>query len=117
MEKVTSDNGNTSICYYSLGNFIHGQDRWERCLGAMAMITVTKKWDVIEIKAAVEPNVCQQNKSFWPFKLTDYTEELAKKHRLYEKGLTVENLWNLWNQVYEVEELEMSVHLGDREND
>lgn len=117
MELITADNGNTCICYYSLGNFVHGQDRWERCLGAMAKITVTKKWDEISVHAEVDPNVCQQNKSFWTIKLTDYTEELAKQHRLHEGGLSVENLWKLWNQVFEIKELDMTIGLGERNND
>ncbi len=111
MVVIEADNGNKCICYYSLGNFIHGQDRWERCLGAMAKIVVQKDDGKIYIEATAEPNVCQQlkyienvqNWTFFAYKLTDYTEELCQKHRLRADGMTLENLWGLWNKVFKTE--------------
>lgn len=33
------------------------------------------------------------------YKLEDYTEDLAKTHSLASKGLSVEKLWNLWEEI------------------
>lgn len=122
MEMIEADNGNECICYYSLGNFVHGQDKWERCLGAMAKVVVTKNWDGLSIEATAEPNVCHQYKSssknpnFYPFRLSDYTDDLAKKHRLFEdgNGLTVDNLKDLWNQVFGEETPKLTIEIEAR---
>lgn len=83
---VTAENGNRTLVYYSLGNFMAHQNGVERMLGAMADITITKKDGAITFKAVAVPLVTQIEKKddAWKFQtylLKDYTEELAASHK------------------------------------
>lgn len=101
-EMRTTDNGKTGLVYYSLGNFISAQDEYPRVLGGMADITITKTTynneSTIEITDyTMIPLVTHQERGYYTtYKLEDYTDELASKHRL---GITTEKLWTLWNSI------------------
>lgn len=98
---VTTENGNTGLVYYSLGNFISNQNELPRILGGMADIQITKEngntyvsnYDMI-------PLVTHQEVGYYTvYKLSDYTDELCKEHKLYNKGLSINYLNNLWNDI------------------
>lgn len=105
---VTTENGNSAIVYYSCGNFISGQNEVPRVLGGMAELNLTKTvTDGVVTSCEVsdydfEPVVTHYNSTEHTiYKLEDYTEDLAKTHSLASKGLSVEKLWNLWEEIIE----------------
>ena len=102
-ETRTTKNGNTAVVFYSVGNFISAQDEVPRCLGGMAKVTVRRipySDKVAVCGYTMIPLVTHQEKgSYTTYKLADYTDELASKHRLSSKGLSVDKLWSLWNDI------------------
>jgi poly-gamma-glutamate synthesis protein (capsule biosynthesis protein) len=97
VEWVTADNGNTSLCYYSLGNYVSTQQNELSMLEEMAWVTihVTKGVNTVSVEISPEntgvvPLVCQYTSSPVRFEnvylLEDYTEELAKKHGIHSYG-------------------------------
>lgn len=103
---VTTENGNSAIVYYSCGNFISGQNEVPRVLGGMAELNLTKTvTDGVVTSCEVsdydfEPIITHYNSTEHTiYKLEDYTEDLAKTHSLASKGLSVEKLWNLWEEI------------------
>lgn len=85
VEIVEGSNGNKTLVYYSLGNFVSNQDRAPRVLGAMADVTIIKdtegtrikEYDVIPLVTHYEPTG-----GHTVYKLSDYTKELAARHRM-----------------------------------
>jgi poly-gamma-glutamate synthesis protein (capsule biosynthesis protein) len=81
------------ICFFSLGNFLSAQDEPPRLLGGM-MRVVIKKEAAAPHKVSVEnaeliPLVTHYEAGYTNFGvrlLSDYTEELAARHRLYKKN-------------------------------
>jgi len=95
---ITTKNNNSALVYYSLGNFISSQDEVPRVLGGMAKIELVKENDKVKIQSYdMIPLVTHyDNNHFTTYKLEDYTDELASKHKL---GLTVEKLKSLYNDI------------------
>ena len=100
---VTTENGNKGLVYYSLGNFISNQNEVPRLLGGMADITIERNTNGdIEIKDySLIPLVTHYSgKYYTTYKLKDYTDELAKKHKISGKReFSVEILWDLYNKI------------------
>ncbi len=88
---VESENGNKSLCYYSLGNYVSTQKQIECMLEGMAIVTFTKNEDgtvsINEEETGVIPLVCQYTQGSVRidniYFLEDYTEELALQHGMY----------------------------------
>lgn len=107
IEWVTADNGNRSLCYYSLGNFVSTQKDGISMLEGMAWVTFHVTEDGIEIsedKTGVFPMVCQYKsapvRASGVYMLENYTDELAQKHGIRSYGgvnLKVEDL-NKWSK-------------------
>lgn len=95
---VTTKNNNTALVYYSLGNFVSAQDQMPRMLGGMAQIELIKEDGEVKIQSYdMIPLVTHYEKDYFTtYKLEEYTNELASKHRL---RLTVEKLKNLYNDI------------------
>ena len=99
-----SENGNRAVVFYSLGNFLSNQSGAEKILGGMADVTITKKDGHTYVESyRMLPTVTHaEGGKYTAYMLSDYTEELAKKHkRCY--GLTTEKLWNLYDRVMGIE--------------
>lgn len=88
VEWIICDNGNRSLCYYSLGNYISGQKATPRILGGMAEVKIRKTADdVIIEEAELTPIITHYE---WingtslhqTYKLEDYTTTLEKRHSL-----------------------------------
>ncbi len=98
-----TDNGNKGLVFYSVGNFVSAQDEVPRCLGGMAKVSVWRipYTNTIEIRGyTMLPLVTHQERGYYTtYKLSDYTEELASRHRLRGKGLGVEKLKALWSDI------------------
>lgn len=105
-QEVTTVNGNTGIVYYSCGNFISAQNEVDRCLGGLAELQLEKEViDGVVTKCEVTsytftPVVTHYNSTeHCVYLLSDYTEELAKTHKLSSKGLSVAKLNELWTYI------------------
>lgn len=90
-EWMTGSDGHQMLIYYSLGNFISAQDSLERIIGGMAQFKVEITLNGCEItEAELLPTVTHQSDNLYTvYFLKDYTEELAKQHRL---GITMADL-------------------------
>lgn len=102
VEWLTADNGNTALCYYSLGNYVSTQKNLLSMLEEMAWITFHVTEDGVGISAdhtGVVPLVCQYTSG--PLRLDrvylleEYTEELVAAHGIHNWGgisMTLEDL-------------------------
>lgn len=101
-EVVKTEKGNTALVYWSLGNFISSQDEMPRVLGGMADVTISKtinnNSNTVQITDyTMIPLVTHQEKGgYTTYKLEDYTDELASRHRL---GIHKQDLYDLWNKI------------------
>lgn len=77
-------NGRKMLVYYSLGNFVSSQNRVPRLLGGMAKITIAKDSKGTYVKNyTMEPlvtHIGKNRKSYTVYKLSDYTDTLAKQN-------------------------------------
>ena len=107
IEWIETANGNKALCYYSLGNYTSGQKATPRVLGGMAKLTISKKDGSICIeKAEIVPTITHYE---WvngtslhqTYKLSDYTEELEKRHSLnhYDSTFSIKTIQNLVNDI------------------
>ena len=87
VEWITAENGNESLCYYSLGNYVSTQKNALSMLEGMAWLTFHVAEDVVSIErktTGVIPLVCQYTSGPVRFEnvylLEEYTEELAASH-------------------------------------
>ena len=89
---LTDDAGHNMLIYYSLGNFVTGQETLKQILGGMATFSITKTIDgeqsSIEIQnATLTPLVMHysyDNQEYAPYKLSDYNDTLAAAHSIRE---------------------------------
>lgn len=107
IEIVKCENGNQSLCYYSLGNYLSTQKGGLSMLEGMAFVTfhIAEDRNYIDYdKSGVYPLVCQYTRGPVRFErtyyLSEYTEELAKAHGIHSYGgvnLKLEDL-QTWSQ-------------------
>ncbi len=93
VEWLTGVNGNKTLVYYSLGNFVSAQSKAPRMLGAMAKVVLTKNPDgtVAITDYAVEPLVTQRSvlrEEMTTYKLSEYTDALAAKNSILKDDAT-----------------------------
>ena len=93
VELIKAANGNTALCYYSLGNYVSTQKKGKSMLEAMAWITfhVTENGISLAMEdTGVIPLVCHYTSG--PVRVKDvyllenYTEELAANHGIISYG-------------------------------
>lgn len=105
---VKGKNGNKMLIYYSLGNYISYQREAPRMLGGMAKILFEKDESGVKIKnASIVPIVTHYENlsdyNFKTYKLSEYTDELAKKHGILklekESVFTLANMKKIANDV------------------
>ena len=99
---VTTENNNTALVYYSLGNFVSNQHEMPRMLGGMAKIKISKQDDEVKIESYdLIPLVTHFEKNlFTTYKLEDYTEELAQKHGIKQYcAFSLQKLKELYEQI------------------
>ncbi len=85
VEWVISSTGHKMLVYYSLGNYVSTMDYTDRMLGGMAEVCIKKDITGTYIKmASLTPIVTHyergKNINIGVYKLSDYSEEMAKKH-------------------------------------
>lgn len=109
IEWVRADNGNTALCYYSLGNYVSSQNDAECMLEAMAWVTFVVQEDSVEIleeETGAIPMICHYTSGAIRLEnvyfLDGYTEEKAKTHGIHafdSADYTLENLQRWANEV------------------
>ena len=120
VKRITSPNGNTSLCYYSLGNYISMQDETVSMLGGLAKVTLIVEDGKVRIEAhELQPFVSHYEHTItWCYvvRLENYTRELANKHAIKVHNLpgdgarkgsrmndqypyTLDTLYGIWNQI------------------
>lgn len=87
VEWIEGANGNKTLCYWSLGNFISAQDEGPRMVGAMADVTIenNENGEVFIKEYGVIPLVTQKlfgSGLTTTYKLSDYTDELAGQNKI-----------------------------------
>ncbi|MCR5754270.1 MAG: CapA family protein, partial [Acetatifactor sp.] len=105
VEQITTGNGNSSLCYYSLGNYVSTQKVRRSMLEAMAWVTFRDEGDGLYLDYAQSGALGMINQyKDGPLRfehiyfLEDYTDELAASHGITSWGegrLNVEDL-NTW---------------------
>lgn len=90
---IEADNGNRSLCYYSLGNYVSTQKSAKSMLEGLAWITFHVTGDGVSIteeNTGIIPLVCHYSSSPVRLKnvylLEDYTETLAGTHGIISYG-------------------------------
>jgi poly-gamma-glutamate synthesis protein (capsule biosynthesis protein) len=86
--RISDDQGNEMVIFYSLGNFVSGQQELAELLGGMGCFTIEKsvlngESTVRIIDEEIRPLVMHydtENGEYGPYMLEDYTEELASRH-------------------------------------
>jgi len=103
---VTGKNGNKTLVYYSLGNFLSSQEEDAlRMLGAVANVRFEKKDGVVSITdASITPTICHYETNngvkehFKIYKLSEYTDTLAAEHGIkvwlssFGRKMTLDNM-------------------------
>ena len=107
VEWVESENGNKTLVFYSLGNYVSRQKEANNLLGIMANVRIykDKNGDVFVKEASVTPTVTHYNvnsRGFRVYPLKDYTDELASQHGLaqYDGKVSVERFKNTFEKVF-----------------
>ena len=107
---LTDDAGHNMLIYYSLGNFVTGQETLKQLLGGMATFTIQKTVEgdqtTIEIQdAALTPLVMHYSYDtleYAPYKLDDYTDALASAHSVRQSigdEFSLENLQTKYDEI------------------
>ena len=107
---LTDDEGHNMLIYYSLGNFVSGQETLKQLLGGMAGFTIEKTvtGDQTSVKirnGALTPLVMHysyEDGEYQPYLLSDYTDELASRHSVRDiigDEFTLENLQTKYDEI------------------
>ena len=96
VEMLMREDGHEMLVYYSLGNFVSGQDEMPRVVCGMATFTVTRKGDRCFVSAYDMLPVVTHRESggvTTAYMMDDYTEELAARHVLDLSTGAMRNLY------------------------
>ena len=101
IEKITADNGNTAMCYYSLGNFCSSFNNANTMVGGMAKVNIVFDGDNVYIDtetSGILPIVThythsgnaddEMAKIVGVYPINKYTEEMAASHGIITRGNT-----------------------------
>jgi len=98
--------GNTTLVYYSLGNFMSSQTEPDQMLGAMARFSI--EYDALAgsvklLGAEALPlvtHISSDYQTYAVYPMSDYTEELAGDHALAAKGLLLDSLSSRVREIF-----------------
>lgn len=99
VEEITSDNGNKSLCYYSLGNFCSSFNYSDAMIGGMARVNIVFEGDNAYVdveKSGMMPIIThythsgdaddEMAKIVGVYPISQYTVELASSHGIITRG-------------------------------
>ncbi len=105
--------GKKMLVYYSIGNFLSRQTNNDQLCGGMAEITVERIDGKIKITNAKLAPVCDYYKyngdglKFSLYKLSDYTDDIARTSVMYDSGATPEYFTNMCKEIVSEEFLNL----------
>lgn len=108
--RLSDDQGNEMVIFYSLGNFVSTQQNFLELLGGMAKFTLEKtvlngETSIRVLTPTVKPLVMHYNRDaneYGPYMLEDYNNSLAEQHSArneFPEEFTVENLQKTFNDI------------------
>jgi poly-gamma-glutamate synthesis protein (capsule biosynthesis protein) len=108
--RLTDDQGNSTLVFYSLGNFVSSQTQLVNLLGVMAAFTIQKTVQngitTVEITdSELRPLVMHYNSDtpvYTVYMLDDYTEDLASTHSVKDwigDEFTLSNLQSKFDEI------------------
>ncbi|MBE5878223.1 MAG: CapA family protein [Lachnospiraceae bacterium] len=108
---ITGENGNETLVYYSIGNFINATSgnhtgAAARMLGAMAQVTVVMEdGEAVIANYGVEPlvtHLVEGKGQITTYRMADYTEELAAKNqmRLQDDSFSLQYCIDICDKVF-----------------
>lgn len=108
--RLSDDQGNSTLIFYSLGNFVSTQQELPELLEGMASFTIQKtvlhgETTIDILDPEVKPMVMHYNfedGEYGPYMLEDYTEDLASRHSVRDligDEFTLENLKARYEEV------------------
>ena len=108
--RMSDDQGNEMVIFYSLGNFVSGQQELKELLGGMAQFTIEKtvlngNTSMRILTPSIKPLVMhynRENSDFGVYMLEDYTEDLASQHSVREligEEFTLANLQAKFDEI------------------
>lgn len=105
---IYHENGNKSLCYYSLGNFVSGQDEKPRILGGIASFKIIKTDDKTEVidKRFIPCVTYRTPNDIAVYMLENYTDEMVSRTNL---KASEEYLWSLWYEINDKTDIEYTV--------
>lgn len=114
VEWVTGKEGNETLVYYSIGNFINatsgtGSGAAARMLGAMADVTIAVENEEVYISEytarPLVTHLVEGSGQITTYFLEDYTEEMAEQNqmKLQDANFSLGYCKQLWNDVFEIQ--------------
>ena len=107
VEWVTAENGNKTLVFYSLGNYVSRQKEATNLLGIMGGVKIcsSEKQGTYIDSASVMPIVTHydtRSRGFDVYPLKDYNDDLASKHGVaqYDGKVSVERFMTKFNSVF-----------------
>lgn len=108
--RMSDEQGNEMVVFYSLGNFVSTQQQFSELLGGMAKFTIQKtvlngESSIKILHPKVDPLVMHYNHNtgvYGAYMLEDYTEELALQHSVREligDEFTLANLHKKYEEI------------------
>ena len=106
-EWIETENGNKTLVFYSLGNYVSRQKEAANLVGAMGRVKICSSEDrgTYVDSVSVMPTVTHYNTSsrgFRVYPLKDYTDELAAKHGVaqYDGKVSVDRFKKVFDNVF-----------------
>ncbi len=106
-EWISCENGNKSLVFYSLGNYVSRQKQAANLVGAMGKVVLStdETGNVFIDSASVTPTITHYNKNsrgFCVYPLSRYTDELASSHGVaqYDGKVSVERFQKIFEHVF-----------------
>jgi len=104
----TTENNNTALVYYSLGNFISYQNKVPRMIGGMADITIgltpqedsSYKVEIVDYDMVPIVTHLQGGGNISTYFMSEYTDALCAKHVYFkDENLKVSDLYELYDKM------------------
>jgi hypothetical protein len=107
-ESLPRDDGKSTLCFYSLGNFLsaHFRPEKEALLGGLAYVRLKKTGEIVSVEeTGFIPTITHydvKQSGFLVYPLSEYTEELAEKHwkRTNDRNMTLDFFNNKTRELF-----------------
>lgn len=105
VEWVQGKNGHKMLVYYSLGNLVSGQVEVSTMIGGLANVTIQKdaEGNTAIKDASITTTITHYEAGYANYsiyKLSDYTDKLANRHKLCSKGFSRKKVVNISKDVF-----------------